>query len=273
MTPTNAALLALLLVGAALGTGSALGWALRRWNRSAFAVLVELVLVGGAAVGLAGAGTVGGARALGANWTLEPAELTSGPWLVAGMFATAAGELLIVVAGWIARHPERPNPAPWAKIFAWCAAGLALGPALLLLGGAWGLALEQLGYSPEPQQVAEALLREQGWVQACAMIFVALLAPVLEEFVFRGWLLPLVGRGLSWLRHGRSVALVATSLGFASMHADAPWALPPLFIIGFVCGWLRFRSGSTWPGVLAHMGNNGIALAVVVGGGAAILPP
>lgn len=264
MTPANAALLAVLLAGAALGTGSGLGWALRRWNRSAYAVLVELVLIGGAAVGLAGMGTLMGGRALGGNWTVEPTELTSGPWLVAGMFATAAGELLIVVAAWIARQPERPNPLAWTKFFGWCAAGLVLGPALLLLGGGWGLALERLGYSPEPQQVAEALLREEGWVQGCAMVFVAILAPVLEEFVFRGWLLPVVGRGLAWLRHGRSVALVATSLGFASMHADAPWALPPLFVIGFVCGWLRFRSGSTWPGVLAHMGNNSIALAVVV---------
>lgn len=266
MTPANAVLLAVLLVGAALGTGSALGWALRRWNGSRYAVLVELVLIGGVAIGLAGTGTVAGARALGANWTLEPAELTSGPWLVAGMFATAAGELLIVVAGWIARQPDRPVGSPWAARLGWCAAGLALGPALLLLGAGWGFVLERLGYTPEPQQVAEALLREQGWVQVCAMVFVALLAPVLEEFVFRGWLLPVVGRGLSWHRHGRNVALVLTSLGFASMHADAPWALPPLFVIGFVCGWLRFRSGSTWPGVLAHAGNNGIALAVVVVG-------
>jgi membrane protease YdiL (CAAX protease family) len=35
---------------------------------------------------------------------------------------------------------------------------------------------------------------------------------------------------------------------------------------GLLLGWLRWTSGSVWPGVLAHFLNNGLATVLVVGG-------
>lgn len=254
----------MVLVGIALGT--AVGRALRRWNRGALAALVEMGLVGAAAVAVGVGGTVVGGLLLRGEWSTDPAVLGTGPWLVAGIEATAAGELVIVAAASALKRRASGYFARFGSAARWLAVGLVAGPCLLLLGAGWGALIEWAGYMPEAQQVAEALLREQGWVQALAIGFVVLVAPLLEELAFRGWLLPLLARSIAWSRHGRTFALVATSATFASMHADAPWALPPLFVLGYTCGWLRLRSGSTWPGVVAHVGNNTLALVLVLSG-------
>ena len=257
------AVLASVLLNGFVLVGLVAGGASAALARHRFASLIELILVGWGAVAVGGLGTFAGAWFLGGAFTTDPATLASGPWLVAGILATGAGECVIVVAAEVlARSALGRGPSSrW-----WLAAGALAGPALLGIGAGWGAFLAAEGYAPEQQEVAQALVREEGWVRVLAMLFVGGTAPVLEELCFRGWLLPALQRLFSGFRLGTPVALVATSLAFAGMHADAPWALPPLFLVGAVCGWLRLRSGSTFPGILAHLGNNGLALALVFAG-------
>ena len=81
------------------------------------------------------------------------------------------------------------------------------------------------------------------------------LAPLVEELVFRGLL-------YGWLagRWGTTVAWLVSSLAFAAAHIEPAHAILVL-PLGLWFGWLRRRTGSLWPSLVAHMANNGLAVA------------
>jgi membrane protease YdiL (CAAX protease family) len=91
-------------------------------------------------------------------------------------------------------------------------------------------------------------------------LLVVSLGPLVEELLFRGVLLSAMMRFVP-----ASTATAASALLFACVHLpdlNFLWyALPNLMLLGVVLAWLRLRSGSIWPAVLAHAVNN--ALAVV----------
>lgn len=88
------------------------------------------------------------------------------------------------------------------------------------------------------------------------LLTVSVLAPVLEEFVFRGVIL----RGL--LQKMRPVwAVFWSSALFALAHMN-PWQAVPAFVIGCLLGWLYYRSGSYWTVVLLHALNNAATVVV-----------
>ena len=94
-----------------------------------------------------------------------------------------------------------------------------------------------------------------------------ILAPVTEEVLFRGFLLPSWSR--SWL--GPIGAVAATSLIFGAMHIQyGICGMIAVGLAGGVYGWLRLRSGSLLPPILAHCVGNAIAtLGFAFGNGAA----
>ena len=100
------------------------------------------------------------------------------------------------------------------------------------------------------------------------MLSAIVIGPLLEEVLFRGllqtWLLTVFGRSGAgrWATLGVAAALFGlTHLGATSWHA-----LPGLMALGLVLGWLYERTGSLWPGVLAHAGFNVINVAMVLSG-------
>jgi membrane protease YdiL (CAAX protease family) len=83
---------------------------------------------------------------------------------------------------------------------------------------------------------------------------VVVLAPLTEELAFRG-----LGYGLL-----RPFGLVPPIVGGAFIWALAHGLLNALLVItvlGIGLGWLRYRQGSTVPGIILHGAFNGIALA------------
>jgi hypothetical protein len=92
------------------------------------------------------------------------------------------------------------------------------------------------------------------------MLVVVSVGPLAEELLFRGVLLSALLR--RW-RVGWSVAI--SSLAFALIHLpglDFQWyALPDLALLALLLAWLRLRSGSIWPAVLAHGLNNLLGVA------------
>jgi CAAX amino terminal protease family. len=82
-----------------------------------------------------------------------------------------------------------------------------------------------------------------------------LLAPLAEELAFRGML-------YGWLagRWSNLAAFVLSSLAFALAHAELLHILLVL-PLGFWFGYLRWRTGSLVPTIVAHMINNTIAVA------------
>jgi membrane protease YdiL (CAAX protease family) len=111
-------------------------------------------------------------------------------------------------------------------------------------------------------------MQELAWGAELAglLISAVLVAPVLEEFFFRGlvqtWLLAVWGGAKRW-----PVVLTAAAV-FSVVHLGAvTWhALPGLFVLGIVLGWLYERTGSLLPAVLVHMAFNGFNVAFVLSG-------
>lgn len=88
----------------------------------------------------------------------------------------------------------------------------------------------------------------------------ALVTPISEEVLFRGFVL----RGLLG-RIGAGPAIVSTALVFSALHLDTGTIIP-IFLTGLALGWLNIRTGSLWPCIAAHAGQNAIALLAVRAG-------
>jgi membrane protease YdiL (CAAX protease family) len=84
-------------------------------------------------------------------------------------------------------------------------------------------------------------------------VVICIAAPVLEEFVFRGFMF----RGWSQSFLGPIGAIVLTSALWAMLHSQYGWYDRSwIFVSGLVLGYFRLRSNSTWLTVVAHSAMN-----------------
>lgn len=98
-----------------------------------------------------------------------------------------------------------------------------------------------------------------------ASIFVCVIAPIAEEFFFRGfffgalrsWRIEVAGRNV-----GIWVAAVVTGSLFGLAHTGSASSqyLIPLGFLGFVLCMVRWRTGSLYPCIVLHSANNALAL-------------
>jgi len=145
---------------------------------------------------------------------------------------------------------------------------LGLLGALLIGLSAWafasGLLLRLL---PPPPSLAEALkkvlmLDDKSVSLGLTLFLVALSPAICEEALFRGFILS----GLRSL--GQWPAIVISALLFAVAHGSIYRMLPTLFL-GLLLGYAVWKTGSLLAGVVIHALNNGIAVWLAKGGGAA----
>jgi membrane protease YdiL (CAAX protease family) len=164
-------------------------------------------------------------------------------------------ELIILgIALWIAHGISRGElgvcrPSSW---------GQALGLALVLF---IGILIAESALEPLLHASREQGLEPTHWMSSKAVAFalnaavVAIVAPVAEEFTYRGL-------GVALLRRfGAFVAVVGSAVALAAAHGLIQ-GFPVLFIFGAALAVLRLRTGSILPGMLVHACFNGIALAV-----------
>ena len=90
---------------------------------------------------------------------------------------------------------------------------------------------------------------------ACFGLTAVVLAPVFEETIFRGVLLPVLGREL-----GAGWGVVLSAAVFAVAHLSLG-ELPPLFMLGLGLGWLRWSGGRLGSCVLMHGLWNGLTFS------------
>ena len=83
------------------------------------------------------------------------------------------------------------------------------------------------------------------------VLSIAIVVPILEEFLFRG---AIEGH---LLRKGWSPkwAILVSALIFGIIHGN-PAQIPFAFLIGLLFGWLYYRTGSLVPGIVGHIINN-----------------
>lgn len=86
-----------------------------------------------------------------------------------------------------------------------------------------------------------------GWP---SLLAVCIVAPLIEELLFRGIIL----RGL--LRHySVSTAILLSTSLFAAAHLTLI-QLPTTYLVGALLGWLYVRTHSLWPSIFAHAVHN-----------------
>jgi membrane protease YdiL (CAAX protease family)/uncharacterized RDD family membrane protein YckC len=97
-------------------------------------------------------------------------------------------------------------------------------------------------------------------IALAAVLLIVVLAPLSEELFFRGFFF--AGLRSGW---GLWPSALLSGAVFGLVHAPTgPTAAIPLAGLGVGLAWLYNRTGSLWPGVLAHLINNGLAITVVL---------
>ncbi len=150
-------------------------------------------------------------------------------------------------------------------------AGRAIGLSLLLGAALWvgsaGLMELQSLIAPPPPEYLDAFraihqaLAPSGPLDALVSVLViAVLPGVCEELVVRGVFLPSLAHSLGGGR-GRLVAILASAVLFGAIHLDA-YRFFFTFALGAVFGFVRLRTGSLWPSVLAHTVLNTLTFVV-----------
>ncbi len=89
-----------------------------------------------------------------------------------------------------------------------------------------------------------------------SVMLVVLVAPLVEEMLFRGVLLSALGNSF-----GAGVALVGQALLFAAYHFST-WMFLPMLLLGLACGYLTQHRGSLWPAVVLHGLFNAVPVAI-----------
>lgn len=109
---------------------------------------------------------------------------------------------------------------------------------------------------PPPEWVRQLFEQFLGSGEATIfnLIFLVIVAPVTEEFFFRGALLASFRR-----RWGGGRAIVGSAVLFGLVHI-IPWQVVPAIGIGLLFAWWTTRVESLWPALLGHAVVNGSSL-------------
>jgi membrane protease YdiL (CAAX protease family) len=124
---------------------------------------------------------------------------------------------------------------------------VAVLPIVLLLQGASIHVLEKLGWTPEDEAAVKLLAGANSYCTAIYLgVFAVVIAPVAEEFIFRGMLFPFV-KQLGWPK----LAWFGVSLFFALIHLNAP-TFVPLFVFALALTWLYELTDNLLAPITAH---------------------
>lgn len=164
--------------------------------------------------------------------------------LLGAVFAAGGVAVIVAVApmGMAAMAALGFRPVDWRSIFL-----AAVGTMALSIG------VSQIGPSPEGIEDAMRVARDPRQFLA-SLLVLALLAPIVEELIFRGLL-------FGWLegRWGSRLAVAVSTAAFAAAHYEPAHAILVL-PLGLLFGWLRWRTGSILPSLFSHIANNSMAV-------------
>jgi len=140
----------------------------------------------------------------------------------------------------------------------------AMAMTLFILPVAWwlqGISIgiwTRLGWPPEEETAVALIAGAQSlWLRIYLAFFAIILAPVAEEFIFRGMLYPLVKQLGS-----RRCAWFGVNAIFALVHLDLG-ALVPLFVLALALTWLYERTDNLLAPIAAHSLFNTANLALL----------
>jgi membrane protease YdiL (CAAX protease family) len=190
----------------------------------------------------------------------SPAVSLIGDFLFDGAFVAAA----LYFAG----LRGRPRPADFGfRRVSWgtgVAGVLAAGISYYVLTALYAQLLHLHGNEKLPKELG---VGKSTTALVAAAVFVCVIAPVAEEFFFRGFIFGALRRmriTIAGREIGTWVAALITALLFGLAHTGsaAPRYLIPLGFLGFVLCVLRWRTRSLYPCMALHSINNSLALGI-----------
>lgn len=95
------------------------------------------------------------------------------------------------------------------------------------------------------------------WLWPASFVIIVLLAPVAEELLFRGYLMPALARSPL----GLAGAAVVSSALWTVLHVYSLPAMVLVFLMGLLLSWMFARTGSLRVPIVAHVANNLLAAA------------
>ena len=145
-----------------------------------------------------------------------------------------------------------PNPLPpWKQVYKWMGMSILIGVSSLIVSGLLLELFETIGGDVQQQGLVNLMADGSPLERMFTMILVVGLAPISEELVFRGTLLP-------WMidKIGEWKGILMTGVLFGLMHFETWSAVPPLILFGIVLGWWARHTGWVVFPILAHFCNN-----------------
>lgn len=111
-----------------------------------------------------------------------------------------------------------------------------------------GITSHIVNFIPMPEWIEELNIGENNHI--LTVLTVVLIAPILEEFVFRG----IVLKGLLG-NYNTLTAIIISSFIFGIVHLN-PWQFVGAFGIGLINGWLYWKTKNLMFPVIVHISNN-----------------
>ncbi|XAL98173.1 CPBP family intramembrane metalloprotease [Phycisphaeraceae bacterium D3-23] len=158
------------------------------------------------------------------------------------------------LGGVVPRHPIRDIGVAAIALPVAFLGAIALGLITLIV-------FELFGYTtPDHGHVVLEMLanNDSPTVLLFMSISAVVLAPLTEEFFFRGFVQTAVQSTLGHQRRWTSIFITASFFGVIHLGSVPPPMVAPLILLGVIFGWVYERTGSIWCAVLVHAGYNGI---------------
>ena len=172
---------------------------------------------------------------------------------------------------WVLRHHKEDNDLRF-EVEPRDLGFIGLGLLLQLIIALLFLPLDELLFPDgrPPQEIAETMSSADtsSLLKIALVVTAVVLAPIVEELIFRGVLL----RALE--KRSNRVAIVGSGAIFSVVHilgldteriyVSAAVVLPPIFILGVLLAWLTLRTGRLGPAIFLHSGWNLLAAIVLL---------
>lgn len=127
--------------------------------------------------------------------------------------------------------------------------------ALRALGIGWALLTQNIGWHPPQTNGLVELFGNSGFGLILAVVSVVLLAPFVEELIFRGVLLEWFSSAMpGW------AAVLLSSLAFSLYHLSW-WAFSLNLVLGMATGYLARKCTTLWPAIVLHAFYNATLVA------------
>lgn len=169
---------------------------------------------------------------------------------VAGTYAHRLHPEKLAALGW--RFDRRAGRALLPAVGGY----VLLVPTLFGVGVLWAELAPRLGVEFEVQHVLAQAAGLTGGQRVVGLLLMAGLVPLLEEWLFRGFLQPLLVQNLR-----ETGGIAVTSLVFAALHG--PSAFLPVFCLALYLGWVQLQSHRLVAAWAVHAAHNALTLSLV----------